>query len=223
MIAPALGLIFSGAMFSLFQTATGGWHFPSVISALAWLVTGGFTVLSLYVNRVDRINAAQEAEKRTQDQAAAAEKTRRDVQDAYDRGVAAQKAANEAKQEAAKLAPRRITAEQRAIILAFLKDKPRGPVNIISIQDADASTFANDIHAVLGEAGYSVGGMIGTAIYQPQPVGVRLNINDSTKPPPHGGPIQHALKLVGIEASGHVGMGTPRDDGIELLIGAKPR
>lgn len=48
-------------MISLFQTATGSWHIPSILMAASWLigtlVAGGFMLANLRVNRDDRIMA----------------------------------------------------------------------------------------------------------------------------------------------------------------------
>lgn len=50
-------------MISLFQTAAGSWHIPSILMATSWLigtlVAGGFIVANLRVNRDDRIKAFQ--------------------------------------------------------------------------------------------------------------------------------------------------------------------
>jgi hypothetical protein len=42
-------------LLSLFQTADGGPHWISILTFVGWLVTGGFIVASLIVNRNDRI------------------------------------------------------------------------------------------------------------------------------------------------------------------------
>ena len=48
-------------MISLFQTASGAWHFPSILMVASYvigtLVTGGFICANLRVNRADRIRA----------------------------------------------------------------------------------------------------------------------------------------------------------------------
>ena len=51
-------------MISLFQTANGLWHIPSILMASSWLigtiVAGGFMFANLRVNRNDRLNAQHE-------------------------------------------------------------------------------------------------------------------------------------------------------------------
>ena len=51
------------SMISLFQTASGTWHIPSILMVASWLagslVTGGFIFANLRVNRDDRIRAFQ--------------------------------------------------------------------------------------------------------------------------------------------------------------------
>lgn len=49
-------------MISLFQTAAGAWHLPSILAVVAWFagmaVAGFFLFLNLKVNRDDRLKAA---------------------------------------------------------------------------------------------------------------------------------------------------------------------
>ena len=46
-------------MISLFQTASGAWHYPSIFMVSGWLVTGILMFGNLLVNRNDRLRAHQ--------------------------------------------------------------------------------------------------------------------------------------------------------------------
>jgi hypothetical protein len=54
-------------MISLFQTATGSWHLPSILMASSWVLgtalTGFFMFANLRVNRNDRISAFEKEQK----------------------------------------------------------------------------------------------------------------------------------------------------------------
>ena len=45
-------------MISMFQTANGGWHWPSIVQAVAWLVAGAFILGTIYFNSKDRFRSA---------------------------------------------------------------------------------------------------------------------------------------------------------------------
>jgi hypothetical protein len=45
-------------MFSMFETADGGPHWPSIIQAVAWLVAGAFILITIYVGSKDRFRSA---------------------------------------------------------------------------------------------------------------------------------------------------------------------
>lgn len=54
-----------------------------------------------------------------------------------------------------KIAPRTITPEQEATVIAILKNAPKGPITVISISpNAEANRFAKRIREVLDAAGY---------------------------------------------------------------------
>jgi hypothetical protein len=40
-------------MISMFQTADGGWHWPSIVQAVASLAAGVFILGTIYFNSVD--------------------------------------------------------------------------------------------------------------------------------------------------------------------------
>jgi hypothetical protein len=61
-------------MISLFQTASGSWHLPSILTVAAWLASGIFIFLNLYANCNDRVRSYEKEKQSVQDAVAAREK-----------------------------------------------------------------------------------------------------------------------------------------------------
>ena len=114
----------------------------------------------------------------------------------YKAGVAAQ---------VAERLPRRISAEQRKVLVELLSSNKiaKGPVLINSAIDGEAWQFGDDISSVLKEAGFAPSevpfGQRAIAFSKP---GTFIWIKDRKNPPKHGGPIAVAFSRVGIKLVG---------------------
>lgn len=132
------------ALVSLFQTATGAWHFPSILAVAGWLVgsavTGGFIFANLKVNRDDRIRAHQK------EQQSIAE-------------------ANQARAQIAELERQQrhrvITPEQKALFIEATKAGPFGPVVLAThaaLPTKEQENFTMQLRRMLDEAGFGNAG-----------------------------------------------------------------
>lgn len=187
---------------SLFQTASGSWHWPSVLTTAGWLVgfvvTGFFLFAGLYVNRFERVKSAAEMEK--------------------------SKGALEQLQEAQQ--PWQFSAQQRDRFIAALTDAVKGKVAVEYIRSDErrAYPFAMEMKRILDASGYDVWGHVpgfeqaGSAPL----VGVGIIIKDKQSDIV-GGFLQRAFKQAGIEA---VGMrrtnNNYEDDRAIIWIGIRP-
>lgn len=119
-----------------------------------------------------------------------------------------------------KSAPRSLLSEERQALSAFLTSQPKGSVVIkASVNAPDARGYADEIGAVLTDAGWTV--RIDNAIFAGRDtVGVWITVKDPKKAPPAAGLLQNALKAAGIDARGQydAGMGTA-DDEFWLSVG----
>jgi hypothetical protein len=112
-------------MTSLFQTASGGWHWASVISAVIWLASSAGLVATLYVNCADRLTIQQKDTVSAQKLDEAKTETRAAREDA----MRARALAEELQK---RQAPRVI---DRDAFLHALGDYPTGSVEIMYVKD----------------------------------------------------------------------------------------
>ena len=194
-------------MLSIFQTASGSWHWPSIIMATGWILTGLCMIATLRVNRSDRI-AAYEKEKSS---AAELKSTQETLRDAQDKATAARALAEELK---LKQGPRTISDAARAAIIAELISAPRGPVIVqADWTDAEAKGYAKQISSVLYDAGFPVVSGVTLQVLAIGAQGSFMFIKDKANPPAHAGPIQQAFNKSGIFMPADV-VGSGMDRGI---------
>ena len=190
-------------MTSLFQTATGSWHIPSILMAASWLigtlVAGGFMLANLRVNRDDRLAAFQ----------------------------AQQQATIKITQLEKVTKPRRLTSEQKETIVGRLKDVQQKQRVFIaaSVLDAEAIAFGEDIESVLIAAGFEVRfpkGMQADSMFAVGPPGLHIVVKDPKTPNPVAARIQRSFMDSGIEMPG-LTAGDPQFDTnrVEIAIGQK--
>jgi hypothetical protein len=107
-------------------------------------------------------------------------------------------------------APRTVTPRQQRIIVAALRNAPKGPVSVVSAitDDTDAKVFSASIKQTLIRAGYSVvpaQGRLHSVLSWSAP-GAYLVVHDVNRAPPYAGLIQHAFGRAGIWL---IGVGKP--------------
>lgn len=131
-------------MLSLFQTAAGAWHVPSILLVAGWLagtlVTGAFVFANLKVNRDDRLRTF-EKEQRSASDAAAAQARISELEE--------------------KQLPRTISAEQRQLFIESTKAGPFGPVYLVTrtaFQSKEQEDFTMQLRRMLDAAGFGTGG-----------------------------------------------------------------
>lgn len=129
---------------SLFQTATGAWHLPSIFVVASWalgsLVTGVFIFANLKVSRDERINAFEREQESIE---------------------AAEQAQSRIKELEAQQAPRRITETQKAAFVEATQDGPFGPVVLVTRTahpNKEQEDFTMQLRQMLDEAGFGVEG-----------------------------------------------------------------
>ena len=125
---------------TLFQTAAGTWHVPSLLTIAGWLVgsavTGAFIFANLKVNRDERIRAHQKE------------------QQSISEGDQARSRIEELEQ---KQRPRTISHEQRSVFVEETKAGPFGPVVLATrtaLPSREQEAFTMQLRAMLDEAGF---------------------------------------------------------------------
>lgn len=216
---------------SLFQTATGSWHWPSILTALGlfagFVVAAGFMFANLAVNRRDRLAAYE----RDQKSAADAESLKTKIADEDEARRAALKSLDEARkksdaaQQQLELAKtdfdRRIAeAESRAMDVQSrtarrsLSDSQKAEIRVqlravsgqnlnlnYMAQDAECNAYAEAIAAALSEAGLKLG-QVSAVLTTGSIEGVQVHVRDGQRPPPLANILLQALNAAGIPAKG---------------------
>jgi hypothetical protein len=139
-------------MTSLFQTAAGTWHIPSVILAISWLVTGVLTAASLYVNRGERVRAQQKDEilagevREARQKSAAAEKRAIDAEARQEREIERLK----------EYTKRPFSEEEWNVFLDALKKNDGRPHIKFAVREGDPTSLdvLRELTRALDEAGY---------------------------------------------------------------------
>jgi hypothetical protein len=118
--------------------------------------------------------------------------------------------------------PRGITPEQRRQFLAFLKDKPRGRVGLVTVKgDGEAQGFALELEEMLKEAGFETEGVSHAMFPREVPRGLILRLHNQQSAPPHAGSVQLALEHIGIPAPGVPSSQEPANS-MTIVIGRNP-
>jgi hypothetical protein len=128
------------SLVSLFQTAAGTWHVPSILLVSSWLlataVTGGFMFANLRVNRDERLRAHQ-----------------KELQNI----VEANQARSRIEDLEQRLRPRTISLEQKLKFIEATKAGPFGPVVLatrIALPHKEQEDFTLQLRRLLDEAGF---------------------------------------------------------------------
>lgn len=184
-------------MTSLFQTASGSWHWPSIILAISWLVTGVFMVANLVVNRRDRMIAFA----KEQVNARVISDTKTELKDARQDALKARTVAEELEKQQA---PRSITTDQQARFVQFLAAHPKGKLEFRCIAgNNEATNYTSLIKGMLAKAGYEIVEPTLGIIVSGGPIsGIQLKVKSTTVYPAHTLPIQKAFESIGIKADG---------------------
>jgi hypothetical protein len=171
---------------SLFQTAAGGWHIPSILLVAAWLagtlVTGGFMFANLKVNRDDRVRSFEE-ELRSAAEASAAQARINELEEAQ--------------------RPRTISAEQRQLFIESTKAGPFGPVYLLTrtaFPNKEQEDFTMQLRRMLDAAGFGTGGNDITNGFNTgvDPGKFLLFVSHSDTPPPYFTNVASALHKLGL-------------------------
>lgn len=173
------------SMNSLFQTATGAWHLPSILMVLSWLLgsalTGAFIFANLKVNRDERIDAF--------------DKDQQSI-------IKAQEAQSKIAELEGQLEPRTITEDQRLAFVEATSAGPFGPVVLATrtaIPNKEQEDYTMYLRQMLDEAGFGrdesdiVNGF-GTSI---DPGEYLLFVTRGETPPPYFSNLASALYEIG--------------------------
>jgi hypothetical protein len=140
-----------------------------------------------------------------------------------ERAARAEKSLLEVKQD---IAPRTLSAEQRASFVKMLRTGPRGEVSITCLTGKEPCDFAQHLAMALREAGWSVTGPTSMLFIRENsgpPVGLIISVpnaavaNQSSR----AGMLQDALHAIGLEAPGNVNPNL-KDGEVNLFVGVKP-
>jgi len=125
---------------SLFQTAVGAWHLPSMLAVAGWVagsaVTGAFIFANLKVNRDDRVRAYEKEQKSLSE----ASQARAKIEELENRQR-----------------PRAISREQKAMFMEATKAGPFGPVVLATrtaLPSKEQEDFTMQLRKMLDEAGF---------------------------------------------------------------------
>lgn len=131
-------------MISLFQTAAGAWHVPSILLVSSWLVTaivsGIFVFANLKANRDDRMRAFEKEQQNLANLRTAQSKITE----------------METKQR-----PRAISSTQRKAFIEATKNGPKGPIYLATrtaFPNKEQEDFTMQLRRMLDEAGFGTGG-----------------------------------------------------------------
>ena len=143
--------------------------------------------------------------------------------------VAQQRAAAEQRERAAKaerelvelrqrISPRRLSKDQLALINVALQKVPPVTVRIMTIGDAEARGFAEEITRALNDSGWRAHLELSAGIMSPPPYGIRYFTGDTPQMSASVQAMVDAMRAGGIDV--HVVAGS--FDGPGLLVGLKP-
>lgn len=124
------------SLISLFQTAAGAWHIPSILMMAAWLATGGFMFANLKVNRDDRFRAYEKEQRNA---------------------VEASQARSKIEELEQQQRPRTISPEQKSAFVEATRAGPFGPVVLatrIALPNKEQEDFTMQLRKMLDEAGF---------------------------------------------------------------------
>jgi len=116
--------------------------------------------------------------------------------------------------------PRHLSSEQRLALLARLKTAPKGTITLMAIKmDNEATAFANEVGAMLRDAGFTVTPYSGPLILSMSP-GIWLSVHSVDNPPLHAHPLQEAFRAVGMPC---VLGPNPEVPQLSVLLGIGPK
>jgi hypothetical protein len=129
-------------------------------------------------------------------------------------------------------APRRISADQSARLVAALSSGPKGPVEVnCSWQDSEACAFAQQILGVLLASGWSAKGVNQLALmpnpnapppFNGPPTGLWVEVRSASPPPEQATALQKAFFAEGIVIQGTV-VPNIAADSVMILVAPKPQ
>jgi len=144
---------------------------------------------------------------------------------ASERAAKANRAAEQEKIERlkleAKLAPRRITGEQRTAFAVACSGVSAQHIHVSGMLGvADADDFADDLARVLGDCGYSVT-LVKSMLLTPTPRGLRMYAGSNRRE--EGDAIREALHNSGIATEAVECLPAQDVNSLQLQVGPKPR
>jgi hypothetical protein len=116
---------------------------------------------------------------------------------------------------------RELTADQRkSLVDALRRSSVKGLVTLNCVLgDGEALSFAKQIHDILGEAGWPATA-VDQRVYQQNPIGIAIVVNDVAKAPPHAGPLQNAFVTVGVPLVANPSF---PEGSVTIVVGNKPQ
>jgi hypothetical protein len=166
---------------------------------------------------------------RTRDEDAAKKQRDEEAVQLRERLAAAQRAAAEATEKAARVeasqADRRLSDEQKRVILAAISPYPGQKVDLVAVMgDGEAFKYAQDFLGIFNAANWDIGG-INQAVYNGQVLGVTVSISkthgERNTAPVGAGHLMMALIELGIIKEGFSDAAVIEDN-VQVRIGRKP-
>jgi hypothetical protein len=207
-------------MISLFQTAQGSWHIPSILMASSWvigtLLTGIFMYANLSVNRNDRLRAF---DKERQSAVSSAELAKR-VADADKEAAAARELAEKLR---IAHAPRRLSEANISAIKSVMQIYAKRPKIAIWFRgdDAEAFDFAMQFNELFHSLGYDTNWAQMMAVTLPPGITLNTAYADSSVVEL----MRAVLRAAGFpfqEATVRMAAGDPPSRDALLIFGSKP-
>jgi hypothetical protein len=207
----------------------GAWYFSLKLGAAKDAALNQFKAASAATVAAADARAAEANEKAAEASRGAA-KALVDAASASARAGAVELEAAQQRERAAKaereltelrhrIAPRRLSAEQRASIVASIRSTP-AQIGIVRLGDAEAGVFADDLVAALREAGWTVQ-VAFVGMTAPPRYGLSVHAQSATAIPPAVSGLVAALKRLGLPVVvSPERLGPNMEEG--LFVGLKP-
>ncbi len=199
---------------SLFQTASGSWHLPSILMASSFLIgsiiTGAFIFSQLVANRSERMKAFDKEQIQLQE----LKDARAKITNLENKTTPLQQKLKEVEEKAK---PRVIpTAKLSAIQTELSKHRGDSIVITCLMNDHEAFSFASQLKKVFESSGWSVNG-VNQAVFSAPIKGIIITMKDKTLEP-KATFIFQLLQSAGFNSQGEI---NDKQSDVGLIIGSK--
>jgi predicted RNase H-like nuclease (RuvC/YqgF family) len=204
---------------SLFQTASGSWHIPSILIASGWVVTGVFLFFQLAANRAERIKSHEiisELENKTKPITFLQSTINEQVNKIEEQSKQVESYKHKLEEIDAKSKPRTILPNKMNILITELSKHRNESININCVLgDLEANLFASQLKYIFESSGWSV--RLALTPYEPFK-GLIISVKDKSIEPTVNH-IHQLLRSAGFDS--RATLDNRMNNDISLLVGSK--